>query len=954
MKRNRWQEITELYHAAVELPENERAAFLETCTDGDIRREVQSLLANEKDAHSIFGASAVDAAARAGIKPRDSLAGKELGSYKLTSELGRGGMGEVYRAKDQKLGRDVAIKVLPEEFAADADRVARFQREARLLASLNHPNIGAIHGLEASGGIHFLVLELVEGETLADRLKRGPIPVEEALQLALQIAEALEAAHEKRVIHRDLKPANISVNPDGKVKVLDFGLAKALAEEQQTSLSDSPTVNSADTLHGVILGTAAYMSPEQARGKAVDKRTDIWAFGCVLYEMLSGKPAFSGEDVSDLLSAVMRAEPDWSSLPGTLHWRLRELIQRCLAKDPRNRYHDISDVRLDIQKVLADPNELSVPLVTAAGRRMSLLWAIAAMVLTGAVAGVVVWNLRQMPSPDPGPVVRFDYELPEAQRADINISHPSFILAVSPDGTQFVYCTGRGLFLRSLDEADARLIPGTGENPVSPFFSPDGKWIGYFSPTEGQLKKVAVTGGTPVVLSHPVTQVLGAEWRLDNTIIYADGDHGIMRVSADGGTPESIVEGHLAAPQLLPDGKSVLFTDISATPTYKIMVESLESRKRKELLKAEWARYLPTGHLVYGHFYWLPEPKTYAVPFNPETLEETGGRILLPELATAVLPAISDSGTVVFFPSIPGPFPTKGVMVWVDRNGKEQQIPVSPNYHGTSRVSPDATKIAVTIGSENTDIYVYDFTRQTLRRLTYDKSIDSAPAWTPDGKRIVFRSNRNGEGIYWKRADGNGEVEKLLSVPDRVLFPSSFSPDGKILAFTAVSQSTDEDIGILSLNGRREWKLLLQEKHGENNPQISPDGRFVAYSSNETGRWEVYIRSFPDMKNQISVTTDGAGNQLWCGTGKELFYRKGDAFLAVPVETDPELKLGTARVLFSRKYPSNPWHNSPDGTRFLLAKKLPRTDKPAVQDLLRRINIILNWPEELPSPSEIR
>ncbi|MBP1611037.1 MAG: serine/threonine protein kinase [Acidobacteria bacterium] len=453
------------------------------------------------------------------------MIGKTLGHYQITSQLGKGGMGEVYQAKDQKLGRDVAIKVLPEEFARDADRVARFQREAKLLASLNHPNIAAIHGLEESGGTNFLVLELVPGETLADRIKAGPIPVEESLKLALQIAEALEAAHEKGVIHRDLKPANIKVTPESKVKVLDFGLAKAYAgDREDVNLSNSPTLSDAATQQGVILGTAAYMSPEQARGKPVDKRADIWAFGCVLFEMLTGRAAFSGRDVTDILAAVIRSEPDWKRLPANLHWRLRELLERCLEKEAKDRYSGINDARVEIQKVLADPSGLFAQSVTAKKAqtrlRSMLPWAVA--ILGIVLVGVAVWNLRK---PEPRQVMRFEYELPEGQQLNG--------LAVSPDGKQFVYGTANGLYIRSVDELTAKLIAGTEGSTQQPFFSPDGKSIGYFSVNDRQLKKIAISGGAPVTLCA-VTQLLGAWWGADNTILYGQIPGDMMQVSGNG------------------------------------------------------------------------------------------------------------------------------------------------------------------------------------------------------------------------------------------------------------------------------------------------------------------------------------------------------------------------------------------------------------------------------------
>jgi eukaryotic-like serine/threonine-protein kinase len=534
-----------------------------------------------------------------------SMIGKILAHFEITSQLGKGGMGEVYQAKDRKLGRDVAIKVLPDEFAKDVDRVARFQREAKLLASLNHPNIAAIHGLEESGGTNFLVLELVEGETLADRIKAGPVPVQESLKLALQIAEALEAAHEKGVIHRDLKPANIKVTPDGKVKVLDFGLAKAFAGDQaELNLSNSPTLTHSPTLsdmatqQGVILGTAAYMSPEQARGKSVDKRADIWAFGCVLFEMLTGCAAFPGKDVTDILAAVIRSEPDRSRLPKNLHWRIKEVLERCLEKEAHNRCSGISDARVEIQKALADPGGVLAQPFTAAEHRSKLRtitpWIAAAVILTAIIAGFAVWKLKPTPPSEPRQVMRFYYDLPE--NPQFNDLH-SAALAVSPNGKEFVYSTSKGLYIRPVDELNSKPIAGTEGSTSNPFFSPDGKWIGYFS--DGKLKKIALNGGSSMALCD-VQIIWGAWWNEDNTIVYGQFTADIMRVSSDGGTPESIVKlksGSYYHPQILPGGKSVLYTSDSTQP--KIMVQSLKSGAAKELFAGFEARYLPTGHIIY-------------------------------------------------------------------------------------------------------------------------------------------------------------------------------------------------------------------------------------------------------------------------------------------------------------------------------------------------------------------
>jgi serine/threonine protein kinase len=535
------------------------------------------------------------------------MIGKTLVHYEITAKIGKGGMGEVYQAKDTKLGREVAIKVLPEEFARDTDRVARFQREAKLLASLNHPNIAAIYGLEESEGLHFLVMELIEGDTLRDRIKSGPIPVEEALRLALQMAEALEAAHEKGVIHRDLKPANIKVTPNGKVKILDFGLAKAYVRDQENmSPMDSPTISAAATQQGVILGTAAYMSPEQARGKPVDKRSDIWAFGVVLYEMLTGRQVFTGETVSDTLASVLAREPAWQSLPPNLHPRIIFLLERCLKKEPKDRYSGINDARVEIQEVLADPSGAFVqPVTTTKPRkklRLGIPWVAAALVLGGIIVGVAVWYLKPT---EPRQVMRFYHELPEDQTFRLTSAS---VVDLSADGTKIVYVANQQLFLRDLNELMSRPIQGTNENPTTPIFSPDGLWVGYYSSEDRQWKKITVSGGAPVTLCDAGLPA-GATWGSENTILFEEGPGGIKRISGNGGTPELLIEEkegkRFHGPQALPGGEWVLFSisgeNVRSWDDAQIVAQSLKTGERKILVSGgSDARYIPTGHLVYA------------------------------------------------------------------------------------------------------------------------------------------------------------------------------------------------------------------------------------------------------------------------------------------------------------------------------------------------------------------
>jgi Tol biopolymer transport system component len=883
-----------------------------------------------------------------------SMVGKTLAHYEITSQLGKGGMGEVYQAKDRKLGRDVAIKVLPEEFAKDADRVARFQREAKLLASLNHPNIAGIYGLEESGGTNILVLELVKGDTLADQIKKGPIPVEESLKLALQIAEALEAAHENGVIHRDLKPANIKVTPEGKVKVLDFGLAKAFAGEQaDLNLSNSPTLSNAATQQGVILGTAAYMSPEQARGKTVDKRADIWAFGVVLYEMLTGKSLFGGDDVSQTLARVLERQPDFSALPPNLHPRIRLLLERCLEKSARNRYGSINDARVDIERVLAEPHgvpgEQGAREGNRAAMRQILPWLAAAVVLTAIIAGALIWYLKPAPPIQPRQVIRLDHILPEGQQIvlpQIGLGHT---LAVTSDGNQFAYSTSRGIYLRSVNELNASLIAGTeDDNPQSPFFSPDAQWIGFWSQKDSKLKKIAIRGGVPVTLCDVGrgSPVFGAIWYPDSTIIYADFLRGVFRVSANGGSPEMLVKGLSLGPQLLPDGKSLLFTNYSRTSSPKIVVQELSSGKQKELFAGAGACYLPTGHLVYG---LVNSNSLFAVPFDLQKLETKGGGI--PLIEGVKLYAVSDSGTFVYLPMTSGPGGLTPVWVYLD--GKEEPLGAPPDNYQYPKISPDGTRVAFTISGQNTDIWIWDLVRKTMSRLTFEKSSEIQPVWTPDSKQIIYWSGRD-RGSYRKASDGTGEEEKIFSAPKATIYPYCISKDGKLVLTDETRGGGMWQIGAISMEGNRERKPLLDTPdYSVAFPSISPNQKWLAYASTESAKGDIFVRPFPGVnKGRWQISTNGGSSPLWSPEGRELFYLSEDDRMVttVDVRTDTVFSPGMPRKLFSRNpyldsNPGSPWDIHPDGKRFLMLRKAGTT--PSTGDPWRRITVILNWFEEL-------
>ena len=797
--------------------------------------------------------------------------GTRLGHYDVTTLLGEGGMGQVWQATDTQLNRQVALKILPDAFAADPDRLARFTREAQILASLNHPNIAAIYGIEEADGTRALVLELVEGPTLADRISKGPIPLDEALPIAKQIAEALEAAHERGVIHRDLKPANVKVKADGMVKVLDFGLAKALDPVPDVDPSQSPTLTAAATQMGVIMGTAAYMSPEQARGKPVDKRTDIWAFGVVLYEMLSGARPFQGEDVSLTLASVMKSDVDVKTLPREVPPIVRTVLDRCLEKDPNRRIRDIGDVSLAMEGAFetgVSSTEESLAAPQPLWRR-ALPPALAAM-LGALVVGFVAWNLVPQ---DVRSVTRFTHDLPDG--TGFRIAGRA-IMAFSPDGRHFVYYTNRGLYLRSMGALEARLIPGATGTLANPFFSPDGESVGYVQ--GGELKRIAISGGAPFVICA-ATNPYGISWAPDDTILFRQSD-GILRVSADGGTPELVIratEGEqMDGAQLLPDGESVLFSVTTATGTTRwdqaqIVVQSLATGERTVVLSGgSDARYVPTGHLVYAL-----EDELFAVPFDGDRLEVQGTPVSVVEgvsrsssgnTATANY-GVSDQGTLVY--ATGGLIRTSlRTLVWVDRQGQEEPIPAPARPYVYPRLSPDGTKIAVDIRDQENDIWVWDVARTLLTRLTLGAGLDRRPVWTPNGQRIVFSSQQEGgTHLFWQAADGTGVVE-LLAESANSQFPTSFSPDGARLVFA----DSASDIAVLTLADERQMAPLIQTTFIERNGEISPDGRWLAYQSNESGQEEIYVRPFPDVDaGRWPVSTGGGSRPLWARSGEELF-----------------------------------------------------------------------------------
>ncbi len=861
--------------------------------------------------------------------------GVKLAHYEVIEPIGKGGMGEVYRAKDAKLGRDVAIKVLPDEFAGNAVRLARFQREATVLASLNHPNIGAIYGLEEAGSLRFLVLELVPGETLDERLRNGPVPLAEALELAGQIADALSAAHDKGVIHRDLKPANVKITPEGQIKVLDFGLAKALADERADGkLSDSPTLSAHATRVGVILGTAAYMSPEQARGKPVDKRTDIFSFGVVLYEMLTGQKLFKGEDAADTMASVIRSDPDFRALPAELPPRVRELLARCLEKDPKKRRRDIGDIRAELEA----PRER----VSAESReRGKHSWILAAgAIALGLVAGIAGWHLKPDP---PRPVRRFEMALPEG---DVLRGAFGPAIAMSPRGTHLVYVSNNQIYLRALDQVDAVPIRGT-ENAQAPFFSPDGRSIGFWA--DGYLKKVALTGGAPVNLCE-TGLLLGASWASDGTIVYAATD--IWEVSANGGEPRKLVdresaENYYYGPRKLPGGRALLATVndeiLGDWDDATIVAERLDARERKTLVQGgSHARYVPTGHLVYA-----VRSTLFAVPFDLGKLEVTGGPVPVVEgvmrsreTGAAAQFSFSEDGTLAF---ALGEGASERSLFWMDRSGQASRIGDHTGAFAKPRTSPDGKRLAMTVaGPDGTDVWIVDLERDTFTQLTTDGDSQD-PDWSPDGKWLVVTSASD---LYRVRADFSSPPERVLERKGLQLH-TRWIPDGSGLVFQE-GIGDAADLWVLNLSGDPEPRLFLRTPVNEAQPDLSPDGRFIVYHSSVSGGTsQVFVQPFNGPGGRVQVSTEGGLSPRWSPRGREIFYhdRKRQAIMAVEVRTESELGVGPPRLLF--EWPLGPgynreWDVAPDAQRFVV---LGATD--TGEESRSRIHFVLNWFEEL-------
>jgi serine/threonine protein kinase/Tol biopolymer transport system component len=997
VKPDGWSRVSQLYHAALAKDANERGRFLAQACGGDnaLRREVESLLAHEGTAERFLRVPAIEMAANVMAEDAGgSLSGRQIGSYQVLSRLGAGGMGEVYRAHDPKLNRDIALKVLPELFALDRDRLARFKREAQVLASLNHPNIAAIYGLEESNPppgsgqavVQALVLELVEGPTLADRIARGPIPIDESLSIARQIAEALEAAHEQGIIHRDLKPTNIKLRPDGTVKVLDFGLAKAMEPVGRApNASESPTITTpAMTQAGTILGTAAYMSPEQARGKPVDRRADIWAFGVVLFEMLSGRRAFDGETTSDVLAKVMEREPDWRALPSATPMRLRELLRRSLKKDPKVRLRDIGEARVQIDELLSGaPEGIGVPAILHRPSlwQRALPWASAgALAITLALIGTAVIALRRASDVTPGAgSARFTIAPPE----NMSFGGPlgggtgsATQVAVSPDGRNIVFVAGAPpaaapafqIWLRPIAALAAQAIPGT-EGGKFPFWSPDSRFIGFFA--GGKLKKVAIAGGPPTVLCDS-PDGRGGSWSRDNVLLFSPGGarsgRGLQRVSSAGGVPSAVTTVDPATgedahvwPHFLPDGRHFFYTAFTGPccPAPKpsvIRIGSLDPADAAiPLLQAESSVSYASGHVVFAR-----DGTLMAQPFDHEARQLTGEAVPLAENVSRegsryVGVSVSEHGTLVYGS---GGSSDLLQLTWFDRAGRALGTLGEAASYTNFALSPDDRRVAVSLvtGSpRNRDIWIIDIARNIRSRLTTDPGTDSAPVWSPDGTRIAFEGRRSGKAsLRQQLADGTAADESLRDVSDSStdIDPSSWSADGRFIAYTLAGggfpgqssssvDATTADVWVLPLFGDRKPFPVAQTEFIESSGVFSPDGRWIAYTSSESGQPNVYVQPFLRAGGKYQVSRDGGSHPVWRADGKELFYLSAaGTMMAVPINATGQLKGGEPQTLFQPGRlilnRGQAYAVTKDGGRFLV--------KVALQEsFVAPITVVVNW-----------
>jgi serine/threonine-protein kinase len=880
-------------------------------------------------------------------------------------------MGEVYRARDTRLERSVAIKILPAQFSSDPVRKQRFEREAKTISSLNHPHICVLYDVGSQDGLDYLVMECVEGETLAKRLEKGPLPLEQVLKYGTQIADALEKAHRSGVIHRDLKPGNIMLTPTG-AKLLDFGLAKPAAPlTSLATLTATAAKQSPATEQGAIVGTFQYMSPEQIEGNDLDGRSDIFSLGAVLYEMLTGQRAFQGKSQLSVASAILEKEPaPINRVKPLTPPALDHAIRRCLAKEPEERWQSAADLAGELQWIAeaGSQAEVPAPLVSQRKVRERIAWAAAAVLALVAIALVIGFVGR---APKPLQPMRLNAEI-GADASLFIILGPSAIL--SPDGTRLAFVASgadqkQRLYFRSLDQLQASVLPGT-ENVRNPFFSPNGEWIGFFA--DGKLKKISAQGGAVVTLCDAADD-RGGSWSEDGTIVFTRGaGSGLSKISSAGGSPEQLTTLNQASEhthrwsQVLPGGKTVLFTANVLLGSFEradIVAYTMSTGQRKTVLHGGfYGRYVPTGHLVYMHY--MHENTLFAVPFDAKRLEVTGQAA--PILEGVVTNAntggaqfsFSEAGNLVYVPGRSSA--VLGSIYWMERDGKFRPLRESPAGYLNPAFSPDGKRLAMEIfDGKNNDIWVYELGRDTLTRLTFASEASRVPVWTPDGQRITYSSLEKGvANLYWKRADGAGDAQRLTENknPQR---PYSWRADGKFLAFTQSNPDTGTDIMMLPFEGDEksgrkpgEPRVFLNSPYDETSPAFSPDGRWLAYVSNESGSNEVYVRPFPGPGGKWQISTGGGQFPKWSRTDKELFYRSPDSKLMVAAYTasgdsfvagKPQLWSPGQFINLTNLGPFYNFDLHPDGKRFAVVK----TPGPGEGTLVNKVTFIFNFFDEL-------
>jgi eukaryotic-like serine/threonine-protein kinase len=884
--------------------------------------------------------------------------GTKLGPYEIVAPIGAGGMGEVYRACDTRLDRTVAIKILPANLSSNLEARQRFEREGRAISSLNHPNICTLYDIGHQDGTDYLVMEFLEGQTLADRLLKGPLPPGQVLKYGIEICEGLEKAHRGGVTHRDLKPGNVMLTKTG-AKLMDFGLAKAGSPSGASASSltlTSPVASRPLTQEGMIVGTFQYMSPEQIEGKEADARSDIFALGAVLYEMATGKRAFEGKSTTSVIAAILeRNPPPISAVQPMFPQVLDRVLATCLAKDPDERFQTVHDLKVQLKWIAEGSSQFpSQPPAELKGShafgRQGLILSVGTLLLGAVIASLATWNLKPVPPP---PISRFTITLPSGQQL-AGLEDGSAV-ALSLDGTHLAYAARQGqiqqLYFRAMDRLEARPIPGT-EGASEPLFSPDGQWLVFFA--SGKLKKVSVNGGGALTLGDAF-QPRGASLGSQGTVAFAASwASTIQQVPDVGGTPQALT--HFAKgenshrwPEFLPGGKAVLFSAAMTSSTWVnplIAVHSVATGERRNLVQlGTQPRYALSGHLLYAQAGTL-----MAAPFDPQRLELTGAAVPVVEgvlqsgISGAVQYSLSATGSLVY---VPGNIQAdQRKLVWVTRNGAEQPIAAPARAYRIPRLSPDGRRVIVAIDDEGAQTWLYDFSRETLIRLTFGGTVNQAPVWSPDGKRLVFQSNREGSlSLFSQLADGSGGLERLTTSESSPA-ANSWSSDGQLLAFVDVDPTSGWAIWVLRLSDRKAQPFLQAAFNG-NAPRFSPDGHWLAYASDETGHFEVYVQPYPGPGGKWQISADGGMEPMWNPNGRELFYRSGRKMMAVEIATQPGFTAGKPRVLFEGDYVPTPlqfpnYDVSPDGQRFLMLK--PSEQEAAAPT---QINVVLNWFEEL-------